>query len=538
MSSLVRTRSLRKPAGPTALHPPRERPGDPSPDPNRNASPSRLPTKPTSRPTSSARTTATTTTTGLARSASVRLNRPGSSSSNTSSSAAAAPTIPKRSVSLGKKTAPASNAQGATAVPPARKDTRRYPPLSSVTRPSSMVLRPTSAGSAASAPTANRRTTPTHARANSTAALGTIPASSTSRRPTTQPAAALQDRKSRSRPPSRDSASSAAPAAPGTPRQRTVPADKQAPPTTPAAATDKTPRLRAFNPLQQRLSPGKPSSPRPPSPFKPPAAVAAAAETARQQAALLQLHLLHRDADLVVAQWHASAKVKLGARFRGLRDAHSALAEREAAAVEADNVEALQRWAAGGGARGCPPLDERVRALDAAMSGVWAMSEPGGKYARAVRRFERWFERVMDLEEARDSGTIGLLVGGGRHHGSIGGSGGVEEALFVPEMDPAWAEDCASMARKLEGWQCQLDDAGGDDDLRLVDSDGKTTTTTLGRMLDGARSLVAGMLAELAAMEEIRQAALAREEDWIEAMNRDDDEDDMSRRAGAVWRAL
>ncbi|KAM3511271.1 hypothetical protein MY11210_005072 [Beauveria gryllotalpidicola] len=537
MSSLARTRSLRKPAGPTAL-PPRERFSEQSqPDPSRNLSPSRLLTKPASRPTTNSSTTATTP----ARSTSGRLHRKGSGASSDGSFAATTPTGPKRSVSLGKKTvttaaAAATAAQGHT---PARRDTHRYPPRSSATRPTSMVLRPTSAGSTGSAPTATRRTTPTHARANSTAGTGAGSA---------PPAAASQERKSRSRPPSRDPISPVA-ATPAMPKRRAVSADKRPlPPTTPNKTTAAAPppslqHRPAFNTLQQRFSPAKTDSPKLPtasytqpssSPSKLPANVAASAETARLQAELLQLHFLHRDAGKVESQWHASAKTKLGLRFHELRDAHRALADREAAAVEADNLQGLQRW---GGAL----LDAKIRSLDAAISGVWAMSEPGGKYARVVRRFERWVERVMDLEEARDNGTIGLLASGGGGGsitlGSSTGSGGgaaVEDALFVPELDPAWADDCESMARKLEDWRDQLEGAC----LKNQHGGAEATMTSLGRMLDGARSLVRDMLAELSAMEEIRQAALARQEDWIEAMNRDDDESDIPLRAGAVWRAI
>lgn len=263
--------------------------------------------------------------------------------------------------------------------------------------------------------------------------------------------------------------------------------------------------------------------------------MAASADTARLQAELLQLHLLHRDAAAVEAQWHASAQAKLGRRFRALRDAHRATADREAAEAEGENLAALQRWT--GGTAGTGTLEERTQALDAVVSGVWALSEPGGKYARVVRRFERWVERVMDLEEARDSGALGMLARA-RGSNSIGfdsstgsGSGGMEEALFLQDLDPAWTDDCASMTRRLEEWQDQL--GGG---LGPAEQ-GSGSSNSLVRMLDGARSLVGDMLAELGAMEEIRQAARAREEAWIEAMNRDDDENDTPP-AGAVWRAV
>ncbi|ATY65410.1 hypothetical protein A9K55_002019 [Cordyceps militaris] len=519
MSSLARARSLRKPDGPTALPPPRERPNEASHDPNRNASPSRLPTKPSSRPAS---------TMSPARSTSVRLNRP-------------AVCLAGKEDDHDQQDTGGHTAAAAAVAPPARKDTQRYPPLSSATRPTSMVLRPTSAGSTAAAPAATRRTTPMHTRAKSTATAGTSAA-----RTTVQPPATGQERKSRSRPPSRDPTSSlsSAAAAPGTPKRRAVSVDKPAAPTTPitTAAATTQPRLQhrpAFTTLQQRFSPAKTSSPkpatasftqppRPASPSKLPANVAVAAETARLQTTLLQLHLLHQAAGPAETRWRASAQATLGARFRGVRDNHRALVDREAAAIEADNLAALHRWAGVGAT-----LDEKVRALDAAVSGVWGMSEPGGKYARAVRKFERWVERVMDLEEARENGTLGCLLATSGGRGSTGGS--VEDALFVPELDPAWADDCAAMARKLENWQEQLDSTGSENDLGPQDR-----ATSLGRMLEGTRRLLVDMLAELAAMEEIRQAAVVREENWIEAMNRDEEEDkgDVRPRAGAVWRAV
>lgn len=307
---------------------------------------------------------------------------------------------------------------------------------------------------------------------------------------------------------------------------------------------------------QQRLSPGKTSSPRPPitqlqqqpplSPSKLPANVAASAETARLQAELLQLHLLHRDAGVVEAQWNASAKAKLSEQFHKLREAHRALADREAAEVEGDNVAALQCWGGSLGGGREMPLDGRIQSLDAVVSGVWALSEPGGKYARVVRRFERWVERVMDLEEARDSGAIGLFASGAvapdRHSfgnstntGGGGGGSSMEDALFLQDLDQTWTDDCASMTRKLEGWQDQLEQCVRGGGGR--EPGGDRSSSSLARMLDGAGSLAGDMLAELGAMEEIRQAALAREQDWIEAMNRDDDENDTPR-AGAVWRAM
>jgi phage host-nuclease inhibitor protein Gam len=240
--------------------------------------------------------------------------------------------------------------------------------------------------------------------------------------------------------------------------------------------------------------------------------VAITAETSRLQAELLQLHIIHRDAGYVESQWHASAKEKLGERFRQVGDASKELVRLEAADVEIDNAAAIRRWGAGRGAS----LEEKIQALDAAVNGVWAMSEPGGRYARLVRRFERWVDGVLDLEEARENGGEALLSGG-------------YDSPFIDDLDATWSDECAGMARKLESWQSHLQDVG---DVSRSDE-----PSSLERVMNGSRSLVEDMLAELEAMEEIRRAALAREDEWIDCVNRDGDEDD-TRRAGAVWRGM
>lgn len=238
--------------------------------------------------------------------------------------------------------------------------------------------------------------------------------------------------------------------------------------------------------------------------------MAASAETSRLQIELLQLHLLDRDSAAVEAQWHASAKEKLARRFAKLASATRELGEQERALEEAENILALRQWERQGG------LDETIQALDAVSTGVWALSEPGGRYARIVRRFERWLDRVSEIEEARRNGEAHLQN---------------PDGLFVGELDISWKEECAGVVRRLDTWQRQLQDIE-----RGHSHDGKETSS-MARMMEGSLALVDGMLAELRLMENIEQEALARENEWIERMIRDD-EGDGKAGAGAIWRVV
>ncbi|KAF7535778.1 hypothetical protein G7Z17_g13149 [Cylindrodendrum hubeiense] len=286
-----------------------------------------------------------------------------------------------------------------------------------------------------------------------------------------------------------------------------------------AASTQAQPRLRpTFSTLQQHYSPAKSAAPKPltatflapPSPSKLPANVAASAETSRLQTELLQLHLLHRDAATVDAEWKASAKHKLGERFSKLAAEGRQIDEREKAEVEKENVLALRSWAVGGG------LEDRIQMLDAVINGAWTLGEPGGRYARVIRRFERWVDRMCEIEDAR-RGDGALLQ--------------EQDVLFIGELDAAWKDESTGLIRRLDGMKRQLEDLG------QVPDEEDQEQSSLRRIMVDSRALVEGMLAELSLMEEIEREALAREDEWIERMNKDDDANDTPG-AGAIWRVV
>ncbi|KFG83133.1 hypothetical protein MANI_006520 [Metarhizium anisopliae] len=494
MSSLQRTRSLRKPTIP----PPAEKPVRPTAtDATRSGSPSRLPLKPFARPP-------TTT-------------LPGSSATNTITAASSRSSRPGPT-SLARSNSLSTRANGASAQETAKKETSRYPPASGANRAAART-RPTSAGSGSAEPA---RRPPTHVRAKSTATSLT-------------PATSLPPPSSGRVGSSIGGGSQTTAARSGHGRHVSMSVDNKGPSTpakpsvAPQAAAAKAqaqPRLRpAFSTLQQHYSPAKSQAPKPltsaiiapPSPSKLPANIAASAETSRLQAELLQLHLLHRDAGAVQAQWHASAEAKLGARFEELGRESGRVSERERFAAESDNILALRRWARSGRYG----VEDKIQSLDEILTGLWTLSEPAGRYARVVKRFERWADHMCDAEEARHD--IGRML----VHG--------HDSLFIGELDATWREECASLTRRLETWRARLAEI---DDLPTQEGVATAEASSLGRMLAGAGNLVHDMLTELHAMEEIEQLALAREDEWIEKVNREGDDDIDTPRAGAVWRVI
>ncbi|KAG9245084.1 hypothetical protein BJ878DRAFT_37355 [Calycina marina] len=269
----------------------------------------------------------------------------------------------------------------------------------------------------------------------------------------------------------------------------------------------------AFATYQQHFSPAKNPGPKPltaaylapPSPSKLPANIAISAETAKLQNELLQLHILHQNAESVGNEWRASAKQKLGERFQGVVRENEELVELERDGIERENAVALLSWGEVGHLGG---VGEKVQILDEIVTGVWNLGESGGKYARIVRRFERWLNCCRSILDSREADEV---------HGDI---------MFIEEMDQTWKGDCQMLERKLEGWRDYLRDLGK--------PDGKSS---LAATIEGYGSMIRGMLMELSTMAQIERDAMASEAELIKSANCDDDDDTNIPTAGAVWRS-
>lgn len=203
-----------------------------------------------------------------------------------------------------------------------------------------------------------------------------------------------------------------------------------------------------------------------------------------------------------------------------MRAAHEDLVELEAIERDKKNVQALKAWA-DDSAQGWG-LEEKTQVLDQVLSAAWKLSEPGGRYVRVVKRFERWLQGVARILDARKQGALpspdGRFVEGG-------------ESMFVEELDADWKTELQNLNRKLAQWTQQLQSLG-EVPTRMQGSN-------LALVVRGVGELVQGMGDDVRAMERIERSVVAAEEGWIrEAIGDDEDDCDGNEGgvAGAVWR--
>jgi hypothetical protein len=214
---------------------------------------------------------------------------------------------------------------------------------------------------------------------------------------------------------------------------------------------------------------------------------------------------LHKVSSGIEKEWRTSAKRKLGARFHSVVDRNKNLVDIEVEEIGKANAAAFRKLQD----LGSPGwgLQEQTVLLDEVITGVWNLGESGGKYARVVRKFERWLSKCQDVMEVREHDGV--------EHDDI---------VFLEELDRGWLDDCSFLGRKLENWRDQLEDIGSPDP-------GSSVAT----VVDGCKSLVRGMLMELGVMGQIERNAMSVEMDWIKSMNDDVREADMNMPAVGAW---
>ena len=156
-------------------------------------------------------------------------------------------------------------------------------------------------------------------------------------------------------------------------------------------------------------------------------------------------------------------------------------------------------------------FEDRIQILDEAIAGLWNLSDPGGKYSRVVRRFEKWMQGVMEVQDRIEKGD--LLDDG--------------EVVFVEELENQWRDELRSQSRKVENLKDKLDDLG--------EVEGKSS---LAMVVNGCRALAKGMMMELDTMKRTQNEVVRAEQDWIRGMIEVEDEEEMRSNAGAVWRSM
>ncbi|KAK4106625.1 hypothetical protein N658DRAFT_491264 [Parathielavia hyrcaniae] len=203
---------------------------------------------------------------------------------------------------------------------------------------------------------------------------------------------------------------------------------------------------------------------------------------------------------------------------------------------------------------GFSSLDEKVAMLDDVVSGVWSVAgEPAGRYERVARECGEWVARAEGVllrqkkrlqQQQQTSPTNDLDQ-------DEAAAAAAAELELIPPLPPAWHEEAAHLARRLDDWRRKLRELGqlpssssttGTPDKADGDGNGGTRPEqpSLARILAGCRALVHGMLAELDTMEQIQRDVAATEMLWVRDMNRHGlgGTDEGAARAGAIWRAL
>lgn len=228
------------------------------------------------------------------------------------------------------------------------------------------------------------------------------------------------------------------------------------------------------------------------------------------------------------------------------------------------NLKALVDWGAAGGVEG---LEGRIQMLDEVLCGVWSLGEPGGRYTRVVKRFEKWMGRAKEVSEARRLFDRIRRGEGDREKvtAQLLGNEGLADLLLLMTgesqagktkrqgqvlLDAEWKEECAMLTRRLSEWRRILDGLTmiPTTEQQQDDTAAGESSSSLARILKACSSLVDDILAELKLMEQTERDAVMTENAWVRAVNRDQDEygesllpyreASNSTRAGAIWRAF
>lgn len=227
-------------------------------------------------------------------------------------------------------------------------------------------------------------------------------------------------------------------------------------------------------------------------------------------------------------EWEISAKEKLGRRFEDLVQRDRESGEREREEIGRLNTEALRRWKD----VGVPGLGlgEKIRILSEVLSGAYGICDgKGARYNKIVRTFERFLERTQDVLDLRE-----------RNGSEVKEEEEEEEEMFIEPMPSEWKDEIFHVERKLQGWKADLESLGNPDSYTCNnEAQGRVTTarSTMSIILEKLSEAVEGMLAELSMMRSLEDEIMRREEEWIEKMNRNDDESESEGVvAGAIWR--
>lgn len=205
------------------------------------------------------------------------------------------------------------------------------------------------------------------------------------------------------------------------------------------------------------------------------------------QMELAQLHLLHRPALSVQAQWEECAKSSYEHRFNILHERHTELKEVVAQQQRLVNQLALVHWSQG---RSGVQIADKVQLLSHSISDLCNFLVVEGKYTRILEIFESWFAQALRVRSQRESN--------GRKPGG--------DLDFIQSIGDGWKAEAMVLERELTY------------SARDLQSFGEVqSTSSLGRILSLYRKLMIGLLEELDLIQWIENGIMTQETSCIES---------------------
>lgn len=193
------------------------------------------------------------------------------------------------------------------------------------------------------------------------------------------------------------------------------------------------------------------------------------------------MHLLHRYAHSVQAQWEESAKRSYSHRFNTLHERHTELKEVSHQQQMLVNQLALVQWSQG---RSGIQIAEKVQLLSQSISDIGNLLLPEGKYTRILGIFESWFAQALRVRGQRES--VGPKFG--------------KDLDFIEGIGDGWKAEAMVLERELT-YSAR--------DLQIFEE--VQSTSSLGRILSLYRKLMVGLLAELDLIQSIEDGIMTHE---------------------------
>ncbi|KAF3045572.1 hypothetical protein E8E12_010038 [Didymella heteroderae] len=248
----------------------------------------------------------------------------------------------------------------------------------------------------------------------------------------------------------------------------------------------KAPIRPAFSTLQQHFTPRK-TGKAPTSTFLHPAPVTISnslpPELVNLQMDLLQLHLLHSDAEEVSKQWEASAKRILRTKFDEVSSMYQVMLGHERSGQEQKNLQALLEWTDG---KASGSLVQHIQVLSGPLHELPSLMQTDGRFQRHAAAFEQWVLWAQEVRAARHDRTEGDM-------GSIEGLG------------DAWKAENAALMRKLTSFARDLSGLAQ-----------PAAGTSIAAIVSCCEGLLEGLLEGLRVMQTVEQDVVEMEKEWVE----------------------